>query len=173
MRTHATFQHQRGFTLIELLLYVSIVGTLLLSMTMFFALSVDSRVKNQSVSEVDQQGVAAMDYITQTIRNASSITSPAAAGSAASLTLVVPTASLSPTVFDLSGTTLQVKEGSGAAVALTNAKVQASSLTFKNLSPSPSNKLVQVSFTIGRVNPASRNEYSYQKTFVGSAAVRP
>jgi Tfp pilus assembly protein PilW len=94
---------QSGYTLIELLLYVSIVGVLLISVSYFFAMIVDARVKNQSITEVNDQGMAAMDYITQVIHNATSITSPAAGGSGSTLTLVVPTGSLSPTTFDLSG----------------------------------------------------------------------
>lgn len=95
-----------GFTLIELLLYISIVGTLLLSAVTFAAMSADARVKNQTISEVDQQGMAAMEYLAQTVRNADSITTPAAGATGASLTLAVPTASLSPTIFDLNSSTL-------------------------------------------------------------------
>jgi type II secretory pathway pseudopilin PulG len=162
---------QDGYTLIELLLYVVLIGMLLSSVTYFFGLSVDARVKSQSIAEVNDQGVAAMDYITQTIRNASSITSPTAAGTGASLTLAVPTGSLSPTVFDLSGSTLQVKEGASAAIALTSNDVQISNLTFKNLTRSGTNGVVQVSFTVSRTNPNNRNAYDYQKTFTGTAEV--
>lgn len=164
--------HQRGFTLIELLLYVSIVGSLLIAVSMFFATTADARVKNQSIAEVDQQGALLMGRITQTIRNANSITSPSAGATASSLTLVVPTAGLSPTIFDLNGTTSQVKEGAAAAVPLTNNKVQVSGLSFKNLSHSGTPGIIQVSFTVSRVNPAGRNEYDYQKTFTSSAALR-
>lgn len=163
---------QRGFTLIELLLYVSIVGSLLTAVVMFFATTVDSRVKNQSISEVNQQGTAALEYVASTIRDATSITAPAMGTSAASLTLVVASGSLSPTIFDLSGTTLQVKEGAAAAVPLTNNKVQISGLTFKNLSRASTPGVVQVSFTLSRVNAGNRNEYDYQKTFTTSAALR-
>lgn len=162
---------QTGYTLIELLLYVAIVGVLLTSVSYFFGIMVDSRVKNQSIAEVEDQGSATMDYITQTIRNATSITSPAAAGSGSSLTLVVPTGSLSPTVFNLSGTTLQVTEGAASAIALTSNDVQVSALTFKNLTRSGTPGLVQVSFTLARTNPNNRNEYDYQKTFTASAEV--
>jgi type II secretory pathway pseudopilin PulG len=93
-----------GYTLIELLLYISILGSLLLGISMYFVTSTSARVKNQSISEVDRQGALAMEYITQTIRNADSITSPAAGATDDALTLVVPTGSLSPTVFDHDGT---------------------------------------------------------------------
>lgn len=163
---------QRGFTLIELLLYVGIVGSLLTAVVLFFGTTVDSRVKNQSISEVNQQGVLAMEYITGTLRNATSVTTPASGGSGASLTLVVANGTLSPTIFDLNGTTLQVKEGAAVAVALTSSKVQVSGLTFKNLTRSGTPGVVQVRFTLSRTNPSNRNEYDFQKEFVASAALR-
>jgi prepilin-type N-terminal cleavage/methylation domain-containing protein len=165
---------QAGFTLIELLLYVSIVGTLLMSVTLFFVTTTNSLVKNQTVSEVDQQGQYAMELITQTIRNANSITLPTAGSAAsASLTLVVPTGSLSPTVFNLDGSNaLQIKEGTAAELPLTNSKVQISNLQFTNLTRSSTPGIVQVSFTVSRVNSTGKSEYSYQKTFTSSAALR-
>jgi len=163
---------QAGYTLIELLLYVMLIGILLSAVTYFYGTTVDARVKNRTITEVDEQGTAAMDYMTQTIRNASSITTPAAAGSGASLTLVVPTGSLSPTIFSLSGTTLQVTEGAGGAVALTSSDVQISSLNFKNLSRSGTAGIVQISFTANRINPSGRNEYDYQRSFISSAELK-
>jgi Tfp pilus assembly protein PilW len=157
----------------ELMLYIVIIGILLTSVTTFFGIVIEARVKNQSISEVEDQGVLVMDYITQTIRNASSVSAPAAGATGPSLTLVVPTGSLSPTVFSVNGTTLQVQEGGNPAVALTNGEVevQLNSLTFKNLTASGTPGIVQVSFTLRRVNPQNRNEYDYQKTFTGSAEV--
>jgi hypothetical protein len=68
-------------------------------------------------------------------------------------------------------TAVQIKEGTGAAIALTNNKVQMSNLSFKNLSRSGTPGSIQVSFTLSRLNPANRNEYEYQKAFTGSAEV--
>ena len=164
--------NQKGYTLIELLLYVAIAGSLLLAVTLFMGLSTDARVKNQSIAEVNQQGVAAMNLITQTVRNADSITSPAAAATGAQLTVSVPTASLSPTVFSLSGTTMQIKEGTAAAIPITNNKVEISSLTVKNLTRASTPGTVQISFIVSRVNSTGRNEYSYQKTFTSTASIR-
>lgn len=164
---------QKGYTLIELLLYISVVGLLLVGVSLFFALTADARIKNQSISEVNQQGQAAMDIITQTVRNADSISVPATAASGSQLTLVVPTSANSPTVFNLSGTVLQIKEGTAATIALTNSKVQVTSLSFKNLSRASTPGMVQISFTLSRVNNSGKNEYDYQKTFVTTASVRP
>ena len=164
-------RRQAGYTLIELLLYVAISGMLLTGVVGFFGLVTEARVKNQSISEVDEQGAAAMDYITQTIRNATSISSPVVGATGASLTLVVPTGALSPTIFSLSGTVLQVKEGAAAAIPLTSNEVQVSSLTFHNLTRTGTGGIVQVSFVVTRTNPNNRTEFEYQKTFTGSAEV--
>ncbi len=162
---------QKGFTLIELILYVAILGSLLTGISMYFGMSLTTRVKNQSVAEVDRQGTLVLDYITQVIRNATSITSPVAGSNATSATFVVPTGSLSPTIFSLSGTTLQVQEGA-STFALTNSKVEVSSLTFTNQSISGTRGIMRVSFVVSRANPSNINEYDYQKTFTASAALR-
>ena len=164
---------QKGYTLIELILYITVLGSLLMGISLFFVTATSARVKNQTIAEVDRQGTTALEYVTQTIRNASSITSPAAGGTGSSLTLVVPTSSLSPTIFSVSSGVLQVQEGASAAVGLTNSKVTISSLTFKNLSRSGTPGVVQVSFIVTRVNAGNRNEYDYQKTFTATAALRP
>lgn len=149
------------------------IGILLSAVTYFFGTAADARIKNQTVNEVDTQGTYAMDYITQTVRNATSITAPAIATSGTSLTVVVPTASLSPTIFSLSGNALQVKEGTGTAVSLTSSMVQVTSLSVKNLSRSGTSGIVQISFTLNRVNPSGRAEYDYSRTFTTSVGVRP
>lgn len=164
--------NQAGYTLIELLLYVTIVSSLLLGITVFYGMMNEVHVENQTITEVNQQGTAAMEQITQSIRNASSVTAPAVAATGNSLTLVVPAAAASPTIFDMNGTTLQMKEGTAAAIALTNSKVQISGLTFKNLARTGTDGVIQVSFTVTRVNTSGRAEYDYQKTFTSSAAIR-
>jgi len=94
-----------GYTLIELLLYITIIGVLLIATSVYTGEILNARVKTESVSEVEQQGMFAMDYISQTVRNANGINAPAAGASSASLTLHVPTTSVDPTEFNLSGST--------------------------------------------------------------------
>jgi prepilin-type N-terminal cleavage/methylation domain-containing protein len=319
---------QRGYTLVELLLYLAILGVLMGSVTVFLGSALAVRVKNQSIAEVEQQGALLMDTITQAIRNADSITSPATGASGDTLTLAMASAGVNPTIFSGSSTVLgnnqdgvqddadnsnfisatkyvaasngttsmlygrvgsvvasapnnkaqmalysgasnpstllatstemtitanswvafpipstaitsgttywisyntngtaatqnnlrirtgtanqskwiaqtygawpanwvgtnqnmelsvymtvftgsgafaQVKEASNAEVALTNSKVQLSGLTFTNLSRASTPGVVQVSFTLSRVNNSNRNEFDYQKTFTSSAALR-
>ena len=61
---------QTGFTLIEVLLYVGIFSILLISTSVFVATLLESRIKNQTIAEVEQQGLQVMQIITQTVRNA-------------------------------------------------------------------------------------------------------
>jgi prepilin-type N-terminal cleavage/methylation domain-containing protein len=168
----ARSNHQAGYTLIELLMYISIVGTLLTGAALFMSTMTEARVKNQSISEVNEQGMLAMEQMTRIIRNADSITAPAAGSSANQLTLAVPTGSLSPTILNLSTNTLQIKEGAATAVALTNSKVQVTTLSFKNVTRTSTPGAIQITMTLARVNTLNRNEYDYQKTFVTTAALR-
>lgn len=160
-----------GFTLLELLLYLVVVPFILLSISAFFFLFPEARVKNQTSMEVEEQGAVIMNIITQTIRNAEGITIPTIGTSASSLTLdVVPLAD-DPTIFNLSGSTFQITEG-GNTVTLTNTQVAVSGLTFQNISRPDTPGIIRVQFTLQYVNPEGRYEYNYQKTFYGSASLR-
>lgn len=165
-------QMRDGFTLIELLLYVSISAVLLLAVSVFISTLLQSRIKNQTIAEVEQQGLQVMQLITQTARNAEAITLPAQGASASSLTLDVLTGASDPTVFDLSGGIIRIVEGAGSPVALINSRVTASALTFQNLSRASMPGTIRVQFTLTHVNPEGRNEYNFSKTFIGSATLR-
>ena len=82
------FLGKKGFTLVELLISISVVGILIVGITDFYLTIVSSRVKNQTIAEVERQGAATIALISQRIRNAESISAPAPGSSAASLTLI-------------------------------------------------------------------------------------
>jgi hypothetical protein len=67
---------------------------------------------------------------------------------------------------------VQIQDGPGTPVLLTNDKVRITSMTFKNLSRPSTPGNIQVSFTLSRINNSNRNEYDYQKTFTSSATLR-
>lgn len=140
-------KNQKGFTLIELLLYVSIVGAIIFSIAGFLSLSMQSRVKNQAIAEVEQQGVQVMQIITQAGRNAADVSFTS--------------------VFDLSGGVIRQN-----TIALTNSRVVASALTFQNLSRAGTPGTIRIQFTLTRINPSGRNEYDYSKTFYSSVSLR-
>jgi type II secretory pathway pseudopilin PulG len=164
--------NQQGFTLLELLLYTSLMGIIVLAVSLVFQITLASRIKNQTIGEVEQQGIQVVQRVSQTIRNSTSITSPAQNISDSQLTLVVPTGASSPTIFNISGGAVQMKEGAGAAVALTNTKVTASGLTFVNSSRASTPGSVRFQFTLTYINNSGRNEYDFTKTFYGTASLR-
>ncbi len=163
---------QAGFTLIELLLYLGLAAVLLLVISIFLALILRSRVKNQTVSEVESQGAMVMNLVMQTIRNAESINSPALGASAASLSLDAAGAGNDPTVFDLASGILRIQEGAGSAVPITSSRLTATGINFQNLSRAATPGTVRVQFTLTHLNPSAKNEYDYSKTFYGSASLR-
>lgn len=162
----------RGFTLVELLLYVAIASIIILTTSLFFASLLESRVKNQSIAEVEQQGVYVMQLITQTVRNAALIISPAEGASAGTLSADTITAGNNPTVFDLSAGTIRMKEGAAAVVPLTNTRLSGSGLTFQNLSRTGTPGTIRIQFTLTHLNPEGRYEYAFAKSFTGSATLR-
>ena len=162
----------KGFTLIELLLYVAISAVILLATSMFLSVLLQSRVKNQTVAEVEQQGLQVMQQITQAVRNADTIIAPSPGihGILLSVNTIAP--GNNPTVFDLASGVVRIKEGGAAVVPLTNSRVTVSGLIFSNLTRSGTPGTIRVRFTITRVNATGRNEYSFSKTFIGAATLR-
>lgn len=163
---------QKGFTLLELLLYIATSAAILLVISGFLSVLLRARIKNQTVADVEAQGQAAMQLMTQTIRNSATINSPAQGISAAFVSLNTYTTVNNPTIFDLSGGVLRIKEGAATTIPLTNSRVVVSGLSFQNLSRTSSPGTVRVQFTLTHVNLGGRNEYTYAKTFTGSASLR-
>jgi len=145
---------------------------MLLAVSVFLAMLLQSRIKNQTIAEVEQQGMQIIQIITQTIRNAEAITAPAQGTSASSLTLDVITSVNDPTVFDLSNGTIRIIEGAEPAIALTNFRITASGLIFSNLSRATTPGTIRIQFTLAHANPSGLNEYNFSKTFTGSATLR-
>lgn len=165
-------QKELGFTLIELLLYIAIASIIVFTTASMLRFTLESRVKNQTIAEVEQEGIQVMQLITQTTRNATAINFPAIGNSGASLSLTVVDGASSPTVFDLSSGAVRIKEGANATTNLTSSKVTVSNLNFQNLSRANTPNIIRVSFTITYTNSSGRNEYDFTKTFYGSAGLR-
>lgn len=162
----------RGFTLIELLLSLSITSFILIMTTVFLSTLLESRIKNQTISEVEGQGVYVMQMLTQTTRNASAINAPLIGATSPSLSINTYTSSLNPTVFDLMNGVVRIKEGGSNTINLTNSRITATNLSFQNLSRVGTPGNIRISFTLTYKNNTGRNEYNFSKTFVSSATLR-
>ena len=163
-----------GFTLIELLLYIAIGALILIATSALLMVLIESREKDQIAGEVEGQGLAALALITQSIRNATAINSPASGVSASSLSLSVP-GSASPTVFDLNNGTLRISAGGAQPAAITDAgqRVVVSNLTFSNLSLAGTPGIVRINATLNGSSASSWYSYNYSRNFTGTASLRP
>jgi len=172
IKNNKTLKLNRGTTLIEVLLYIVIASILLGVISAFTFVLLSSRVKNQTISEVNSQGVFISEMIERTIRSGEAVNTPLIGTSSETLSVDVLNSSLDPTIFSLSSGVLYVKEGFASNIALSNSKVVISNLIFRNLSIPSTPGSVHFSFNISHVNNAGRNEFSYSKTFAGSASIR-
>jgi len=157
--------------MIESLLYIAIVSILLVSLTTFFSLILQSKNRSQTISEVDNQGLIIMHLMTRTIRNSTSITSPSVGVSASSLTLVVPDGTRSPTIFNATSGVLNITEGTGAAITLSSNRIIISNLSFNNVTKSGTTGTIKISFTLTYNNTAGRQEFNYSQTYNDSASI--
>lgn len=161
-----------GFTLIEVLLSTTILGVMAGCISVFILFSLQNRIRSQVVTEVDQQGIQVAQMISQSIRNAETISTPLPAASAGSLVLTLQPSTNSPTVFSLASGAVRSAEGVNPSQALTTGQVVASNLLFRNLSRSGTPGIIQYQFTLTFAASSTRAEYVYAKSFSGSAALR-
>ncbi len=161
--------NKQAFSLVETLLYIAIVSTMVVALTSFLSVNQNTAARNQTVNEVEQQGTQIMQLITQTIRNATSVTGPVVGTPGSTLTLVVSDSAKSPTIFDLSAGAIRIKEGTGTAFNITSNRVTASGLTFTNLKPGTQRDSIKIQFTLSYNNPSGKQVFNYTQTFYGTA----
>ena len=165
---------ENGFTLLEILLYLAIFGATIGSVIGLAQVSLGQRVKSQVISEVNYQADAALASISQAIKTASSVTSPALGTSSSSLTLAMPNPSLNPTVFESydngNTTRLRLSEGNPPTrYYLTNSHSVLANLNFSNYGLAGTKGSIQTRFDLSYKNDAGRDEYDFSKSFYGTA----
>jgi len=163
---------KRGFTLVEIVLYLAIASVIVVSSSVFIHSLLESKIKNQAILEVEEQGIQTLNLVTQTIRNAQDINSPSAGESSSELSLAVDDPAKSPTVFDISQNALRMKEGDGSAIPLTSNRVSVTETRFRNLSRTGTPGIVRIEFTLSFASSGQTQAYQYSKTFYASAALR-
>lgn len=161
-----------GMTLIEVLLYLSLLSVMVIAVSSFMSLSLQARVKGQTIGEVEQSSSQAMDIILDSIRSSKSITAPTRGNNTTSLNLVMP--GLSQTIdFRLTSGKIEMQKNGGGYSAITFDKLAITSLLFANKTKSSSDGApasITVSFTSDYINNTGRNEYTFGKNFQGTAS---
>lgn len=161
-----------GFTLVELLLYIAISSAMITVIITFLFTLMQTRIKNQTMAEVEQQGAQIVQLITQLTRNAEGITDPTEGSAGETLTLDVINPDNDPTIFSVDEGVLQLKEGDNDPIAITSPMVYVSDLEFSNFSKPNTPGTIKVSFTLSRISFDDSVEYNYSENFYGSISIR-
>lgn len=163
---------QSGFTLLEVLLYSLIASTLLAGVTVFVSMTLEGNARQRVITDVESEAAAAIERITQVIRNAEGITTPVIGATGTTLVLDVVDNALDPTTIDVSSGALRIDEGSGSPEALTSNRVIASNLVVSNLTRGASPGTVHITFTLEASALTGRSTLNYSQTFYASASLR-
>jgi type II secretory pathway pseudopilin PulG len=163
-----------GMTLIEVLLYISLLSIMVVAISAFTALSLQARIKGQTIGEVEQSSAQAIDIILTNIRFAKSISTPTRGNSASNLSLIMPGASQTVD-FRLNGGKIEMQTNGAGYNAITFDKLAITSLNFANTTKSASAGAlgsIKVNFRSDYINNSGRNEYDFGKYFQGAASLK-
>jgi len=166
MQATSVKKNLRGETLIELLAYIGIATIVLGAIMSSQSLILRARQRFAAASQVEEQAMIIMSTIGHTIRNSGALSTPTNGLTAPSLHVTTDVPATTPTVISLSGTTLQMTEGTGAAIALTPPTVKTASLSFQNISDPSTPGIVQVKFTLTTsYSQGGTYSHSYQASY--------
>lgn len=132
---------------------------ILLAITIFIDFIIKSKNNAKYLSEIEEQGRQVMQIMSQNIRQADSITVPAAGVSSSTTTIKMVTPAIDPTSFTLAGGKIQIRQGAGLYTDLTNSEVNVTSLNFTNVSASSTPGAIKVQFTL-TAGSFSKNFYA-------------
>jgi len=166
------FNRRPAFTLIETLLYISIFSIVVFLILGIYGLVVEARVRQRTVTEVNEEGGRIVQMITQTIRNSTSINSPLPAANSGVLSLYVPTGANNPTLYYLVGNDLVIKEGTAGTIVMNSNRVIISGLKYYNLSLGGTKGTVKVEFTVSSKTQSAQKIYQFTQNFASDATVR-
>ncbi len=162
------YKKNSGFTLVELLLYIFVASGILLSLVALVALLIQSRVKNQTVSMVEQQGAQIIQLISQEINNAKTITAPTIGN--ASNVLQFQDINNQAEQISLVSSTLYLNKNN-KSYFLNPTTIQAANLQIKNLGVAAHDS-IKIQFDLNYNNLSGLNQYSYTQTFYATANIR-
>lgn len=164
---------KQGFTIIELSLYMALAAVVLGAVVGIQVTLDRARIKHEVISEVEGQATQVLQYITYTVRNAQTITSPSTSSSGGSLVVTPFDSALDPITITESGGVIAVCEGAGCTpIPLTSPNITISDLAFENLARPGTSSSIRIHFTATYTDTTGRNEYAWSNTYYASATVR-
>jgi type II secretory pathway pseudopilin PulG len=161
-----------GFSLIEVLFYVSMLSVFILVLSTFWGTLQDVQLKGRAMNTVSTEAAFMLNKITQSIRNASSITAPLPGSSANSLTLASTTPTENPTIFDLNNGNVRISSGASPYTNLNSPWVTVTNLTFTNLTGANAKGVIRIQMTVSYKNTDATANQNYVQAFYATAAIK-
>jgi type II secretory pathway pseudopilin PulG len=162
---------RRGFTLLETVLYIALATIILYAAAQLYTVIVTTQAKNRAMADVTLAAEDALLRITQTVRDAESVSEPASGQTGDMLTLEMrESAEFETEEFVLENGVIYMQDGSQPRVAITPVNVYVSDLQVADLSVTGQHSL-QISFT-ATSNATDRTELGYTDTFYATATIR-
>ena len=164
----------KGFTLVEFILYFALIAVVISAVTAFAIDVFKARSKTAVLAEVEQNTRFGLERILQSVRQASQLNVGASTldSDAGALSLAMVAASNSPTVFDLSGGALRIKEGTSAAAPLTSSLVKVTKLRFSKDSLGGGNAAITAAITVAWNGTSADQTFVYSASASGTAVIR-
>ena len=163
----------RGFTLLETLLFIGASSIIVLIIAGLLHLILVAQTKQTIISEIAETGSRAFAVISSAVQDSSTITAPSIGQNGVSLTLGRRNLADTPTILDIASSTLRLTEDGQTPSVLHSSRINSSGLVVTNLSPTTSTPgVIDIRFTLSSINPSSRPEYEYSKTFQSSFSLR-
>jgi prepilin-type N-terminal cleavage/methylation domain-containing protein len=157
---------ERGFTLIELLIYIAVLGMMLVGVggTAWNVMAGGERAS--VIEEISANGRFALNRITEAVREAEGINSPAIGSATTTLSLVMGDPEKDPTVFSLNDQSLTIKRGGEEeAMDVTSRIVKVTDLEFANVSSTGTPGTVSVKFVLSQRTSSNIQEYMVERRF--------
>lgn len=164
----------KGFTVIEFILYFMLLTLVITAVTGFAVDVVKSRNKARIVAEVEQNARLVMLRTLRAIRRADGLNIGASTfdNDNGVLSLSMSAAATNPTIFDLSAGVARIKEGSGAATALTTPDVTVTKFRFAKDNAPGGNKTVTVELGMEYNTTNTDAAFDYTMSTTSSAMIR-
>lgn len=141
---------KKGFTLIELLIATAIFTLVIIAFISVFISVAGIQARQTSSAVVNEESQFLLQRIQYYVQ-LSSFVSTTQDLATQTLTLRMPSSSIDPTIFTLSGGTAYLQQAGGAQQPLTSNAVSVSGLSFTRRSNPPGHDSVSVAFTISYV----------------------
>lgn len=170
------FKRQQGFTLVEIVLAFAIIAVFITSISYFAFDIMKTKIKGQTVLEVQQNARFAMQKMSYTIRHSAagidtgdSQFAPANPGR---LHLNMGSGAGDDVVFDVNNGALRMQVGANPAVYLTTNETQITTLTFTNNSVPGGKGNISIKLTMEDRSINDKPEYNYTYSVENSVSIR-